>query len=422
MYLKHWLGRLTEWWNAAFPRGLMRSPLIPGLALAALILGPAIAWHLHRKGQFGKAKRKIDSQLGSGVYNNDRQPGGLDPIVLKRAASAGKPDPEFASVTLLPGLGMTVLQITAYLPAKGETALLSAPSISDIGQGSFDPPNGFNDNHGALELPWGGELMGTSSPVGTSITAKWQGQTFEQSTERSPQVGVAEGGMLQTVAADQQSSVETADGVSAEALFRGVNADDHWPSRSDVRVNAKLSAKALDLHVQVKNTGDQAEPMGIGWHPRFQTVAGSRDQVQLKLPNGEVVAIADRLTGLPSGKIEAPGAVVAHFQAHSEDLGPMSFDESLTRLTAPAGGLPATELRFPAAGFGLRMVAVSPSAKIFRVSSPAGTNYVSMGLQTNLDDPLGHEWGADGSGIVTLQPGDSMEWEIRLEIFALPRP
>jgi hypothetical protein len=37
--------------------------------------------------------------------------------------------PEFLSVTLLPGRGMNVLQITAYIPGKGEVNLLASPSI-----------------------------------------------------------------------------------------------------------------------------------------------------------------------------------------------------------------------------------------------------------------------------------------------------
>jgi len=37
--------------------------------------------------------------------------------------------PEFLSVTMLPGRGMNVLQIKAYIPGKGEVNLLASPSV-----------------------------------------------------------------------------------------------------------------------------------------------------------------------------------------------------------------------------------------------------------------------------------------------------
>ncbi len=51
--------------------------------------------------------------------------------------------------------------------------------------------------------------------------------------------------------------------------------------------------------------------------------------------------------------------------------------------------------------------------------APAGANYVSLGMQTNYDDALGKEW--NGDGIVTLAPGQSLEWKVRLEIFAITK-
>ena len=40
--------------------------------------------------------------------------------------------------------------------------------------------------------------------------------------------------------------------------------------------------------------------------------------------------------------------------------------------------------------------------------------------QFNYDDPFGHEWAKDeDTGMVVLQPGQSTQWKIRLEIFSL---
>jgi hypothetical protein len=79
----------------------------------------------------------------------------------------------------------------------------------------------------------------------------------------------------------------------------------------------------------------------------------------------------------------------------------------------------AMELRDPASAFGLRMKALSDSIRELRMTSAAGSNYVSLGTQTNLDDPFGKEWTGDEPAITTLAPGQSAEWKIQLEIFPL---
>jgi aldose 1-epimerase len=38
--------------------------------------------------------------------------------------------------------------------------------------------------------------------------------------------------------------------------------------------------------------------------------------------------------------------------------------------------------------------------------------------ETNYPDPFGREWGNQGgSGMVVLQPGQSLDWKVRLEVF-----
>jgi hypothetical protein len=75
----------------------------------------------------------------------------------------------------------------------------------------------------------------------------------------------------------------------------------------------------------------------------------------------------------------------------------------------------------PEAGYGLRITAGSETIRAVEVRSPADAPYVVLGMQTNLDDPFGKEW-PEGQGIATLQPGQTLEWRLRLEIFSLKRP
>jgi len=47
------------------------------------------------------------------------------------------------------------------------------------------------------------------------------------------------------------------------------------------------------------------------------------------------------------------------------------------------------ELSDPTNDYGLRITMLSPTIKAIRVDAPADANYVSIGPQFNLDDPMG---------------------------------
>ena len=54
--------------------------------------------------------------------------GGQKVIVLTRAA-VSTTQPEFTSITLAPGRGMEILQITANFPGKGNVDVLASPDL-----------------------------------------------------------------------------------------------------------------------------------------------------------------------------------------------------------------------------------------------------------------------------------------------------
>ena len=81
---------------------------------------------------------------------------------------------------------------------------------------------------------------------------------------------------------------------------------------------------------------------------------------------------------------------------------------------------PSAELSDPASGYGLRMTALSPTIRTMCAVAPANGDFVSIEPQYNYPDPFGKEWsGETSTGMVTLQPGQSTEWKIRLELFML---
>jgi hypothetical protein len=357
-------------------------------------------------------KNEIQGDAQNQIPSGPR-PGGVEPVVLKLPKTGNGPG--FRSATLLPGLGMSLLQITADLPGRGEVSLLSAPTVDEVANGGVVPKVGQNDSRGAFEVPWGGSLSGQLSPVGT-MRVPWKTHMLEAPAEVLAR-GVGVGGLLGLQGGDAGQPKTSGDFVEATTTFRGTDFDGHWVSKTDVSVNVAMKAQTMVLTVTAKNVGDQPEPMGIGWHPRFLIVGNDRDLAEVRVPTGDQLDLTDAVKGLPSGKMSAPGAKMLRLQGKPAPLGAEGIDANVVNLKGDLGT--SEEMRDPAAGYGIRLTALSKSIQAMRVVSPSGANYVSLGAQTNYDDPLGREW-EDKEAITILQPGQSVEWKVKVEIFALP--
>ena len=414
MYLTLVKQRLQKMWDAVAGGEGRGSALFPVIIVVIVVAVPGGIYLAHRHAKFHSLEQKIQ-----GVPQTEAgpRPGGREPMVLSRSANAGTGGPEFTSVTLLPGLGMDVLQITASLPGRGEVPLLAAPTLVQMADTTFQPAGGVNDVHGALEVPWSGLLVGQPSPVGTSQNEVWGGRTVAVPSDPAGQAGLVEGGLLRSLDADSTETSPPGGSGRGSAVYSATDFDSHWFSKTETKVNATLDASTIVLTVDAKNVGDQPEPLGVGWHPRFVIAQGHRGEVTLRLPAAERLEYADKVRHTPTGKIVPASGSVNAFVGHVGALGTESVDEALTQFKgAAAEGQPTAELRDTAGRFGLKMTAVSSSIREMRVYAPADQNYVSLGLQTNFDDPLGPNWTGD-KGIVTLKPGETLEWKVKLEIF-----
>ena len=81
---------------------------------------------------------------------------------------------------------------------------------------------------------------------------------------------------------------------------------------------------------------------------------------------------------------------------------------------------PVVELRDLKNKFGLRITMLTPTIRAVRVEAPPGQATVAIDPQFNYDDPFGKEWDRDeDTGMVVLQPGQSTQWKVRLELFPL---
>jgi hypothetical protein len=66
------------------------------------------------------------------------------------------------------------------------------------------------------------------------------------------------------------------------------------------------------------------------------------------------------------------------------------------------------------------MTMLSPTIKALHVSAPSDAKYIAISPQFNYDDPFGRVWGNQDTGMTIVKPGQTVQWRIRVEIFALP--
>jgi galactose mutarotase-like enzyme len=233
---------------------------------------------------------------------------------------------------------------------------------------------------------------------------------------------MAAGGLLLKQPSYSVATNVMPDGGEAQATFRPGNFDGHWPSDTEFTTTIALSGRAIEMKIVARNTGNVAEPIGMGWHPRFAILSGHRGQMVLRLPQGMRAEVKDRRTGELSGKLlPVTGTEYDFTEPNGARLGGLHLDDTFVHLKQ---GLmedgPVAELRDPESDYGLRITALSSTIKAMRVYAPSDGSFISIEPQFNYDDPFGREWErVEDTGIVVLQPGESTQWKIRLEIFSL---
>ena len=394
------------------------------LVLTLVLVGLAFGWREHRLGQFGQIKRDLKKKPLQEDTSTLR-PGGQDAILLQRSQFGGGSGPEFLSATLLPGRGMNVLQITAYIPGKGEVNLLASPTADAAAKamtGKGPDANGVLSlaMGGAIELPWAGRIWGTPAAEGGHITTVWRGHTIALPSGTAGDS--ASDGLMLAVSADSAQTAALPDGGDAEAVFHGGDFGAHWPSKTDVTVTVLLSSRAIDLTIEARNSGDVAEPIGIGWHPRFAILDGNRQQLRLRVPGAMRLDVRNHDERQPTGSLlPVAGTPFDFAMDRGARLGTMDLDDSFVALQQNLlDNGPIAELSDPSNNYGLRLTALTSTIKAMHVVAPERGDFVSIEPQFNYEDPFGREWGkTTDTGMVVLQPKQSVQWKVRLEVFSI---
>ncbi len=347
-------------------------------------------------------------------------------VVLHRPRSADKTKPQFLEATILPGCGMAVLQIKAYIPGKGEINLLNAPPLPEAEQMLDKSDDEFGNQvfkfGGAILLPFANRIRGKISADGKTITATVAGKTVtlpanwsgnNPGAEKHAIHGLMRRSKFQDVVQQHGLNESTVSAILHAANFAG-----HWLSDTDVTVEAVLRNDAFDMTVTAKNVGHALLPMGIGWHPYFVLPSGERQQVRLHLPSETRAVMNNYDDSFVTGKrVSVKGTPYDFSAAGGRPLGTQYLDDNYSDLIRGADGSTVSEIVDPAAKYGLKLTTLAPSIKSIQVYAPPTKNFVAIEPQFNLPDPYSKDWGNTDTGMVLLKPGQSVDWRVQLGLF-----
>ena len=350
--------------------------------------------------------------------------GGEKVITISRKA-VSTTRPEFTSITVAPGRGMEVLQITANWPGKGNVDVLASPDLASAKQ-MLDVDDDAFGNLGyrlgaAFLVPYPNRIRGKLSADGTTIATEWQGHPITLPANNIGKLPGAERhamhGLILKAKTEDLSIGKVPGGQEVSGVIRAGDFGGHWLSKTQIVITIRLTAEAVDVSVEASNAGNEDEPMAIAWHPYFNLPSGDRAQARLSVPGDEVAQVDNYDNVFPTGKLlPVEGTKFDLRSIAGAPLGDLYFDDNWSHLHWVNKAVTVRVMDL-AAHYGVSIEGLSPEIKTIQVYAPPAKNFVAVEHQYNFGDPFGKEWGSMDTGMVTLKPGQRTKWHVRLGLF-----
>jgi galactose mutarotase-like enzyme len=350
--------------------------------------------------------------------------GGQKIVTLTRTATSTT-KPEFTSVTLAPGRGMEVLQITANFPGKGSIDVLASPDLA-AAKKMLDVDDTDNGDLGyrlgsAFLVPYPNRIRGKLSADGKTLAAEWRGHTLILPANNIGKLPTAERhAMHGLILKSKTDNVEVNKIPGGEEVTGVIHAGDfggHWLSKTQLVVTIRMTADAVDATIEARNVGTEDEPMAIAWHPYFNLPSGDRTQVRVRIPASTMAEVDGYDNVFPTGKVLPVAGTRFDLQsAGGVALGNNFFDDNWNHIEW-ANKAATVQVMDPAAHYGVDIIGLSPEIKAIQMYAPPTAKFVAIEHQYNFGNPFGKEWGSTDTGMVTLKPGQSTKWHVRLHVF-----
>ncbi len=351
--------------------------------------------------------------------------GGQKVVLLSRAQSTATDKPQLLSAEIIPGRGMNVYQIKAFVPGKGVVNMISTPPIDEaaklmtLGAGDEYGNQGFKIGGGIL-FPFANRITGKLSADKKTLVTKINGKdmTLEANWKGKEPKAVehAMHGLILGRAVDSFTTASTADEASISAKLSAGDFNGHWPSKTDISFKSSLNKDTFTFTITATNAGTDDLPVGFAWHPYFNLPSGDRTQAKLKIPAKTRALVNNYDDVFPNGKVVPLAGTPYDFSAGAA-LNKLFMDDCFLDLEKDAQGRVITEIIDPAAKYGVRVKALSPEVSAWQVYAPPDKSFVVFEPQTNYADPYNPAWGKRPTGMKVLKPGESVSYKIEVELF-----
>lgn len=334
-----------------------RSGWLTASILLVTLLAPGFVWRAHQRASFHQMTTDAPLPVATVPL-----PGGQEAAVLTRLVLLHNTVPEFVSATVLPGVGMQVLQLAVNVPKRGMRALFDAPSISEIT---------------ANARPDGAPFHLTLSPAGRNI-----------------------GSAVDVIAANGATNVANqtlADGGEVTGTFALADAAGA-PLGVEAKVDTTLTGRSFEAEVRLRNKALTSHEFSLNWSPRLRAWDGNLSRFVLKVPSTNL---------LTDGSVRSVRSMALDFSAGQGKTVPnVDFDATYVELQrADIGEGPAVTVTDAQSGIVLRFVLLTPSIRTVRVRADSLAHTLMVSFSTD-----------DGAKRTPLEAGESADMRVRVDV------
>lgn len=354
--------------------------------------------------------------------------GGQPVIKLQAPFEESQRKPSIVGATILPGRGMHVLQLEAYLPGFGLFDMLSSVSPEE----AVDFFNGYSDDNsgnrsfkigGALLLPFAGRMRGVLLSDRKTLNVSILNKSVQlmanwSSGGNSHGEKIAHHGLILKKSMD---IIKTGSNSAESFVEARLNAEDFgcgWPGRAVHTFKYALTESGFNLSVTTKNIDKEKLPVSTGWHPYFTFPGKKRRNVGLMLKAASRIEVNNYDDVFPTGNIQSTEHTVYDFSRRGGRLlGSLYLDDCFTDLHRDNNGDTNVEIFDPVCNYGLK-VSANNVINAVQVYAPLDKPYIALEPQMNLPDPFNTSvWGERETGMTVLGENEEVTFTAAVSLF-----